>query len=58
MATVTAVRWNPVIKAFYEKLITLGKPRKVALVACMRKLLNIIWAVVRSGVPWEARPVS
>jgi transposase len=58
MAVVSASQWNPVVKAYYEKLIASGKPRKVALVACMRKLLNILRAVVRSGVPWEARPVS
>jgi transposase len=58
MATVTAARWNPVIKGYYEKLTAAGKPRKVALVACMRKLLNVIRAIARTGVPWEVRPVS
>lgn len=54
MATLSAVRWDPVLKSFYERLCTAGKPRKVALVACMRKLLTIINAVIKSGVPWTA----
>jgi len=54
MATLSAVRWDPVLKAFYERLCAAGKPRKVALVACMRKLLTIINAVIKSGVHWQA----
>src|SRR5207253_2364411 len=41
MATLVASHWNPVIKRFYERLLEAGKPKKVALVACMRKLLGI-----------------
>ena len=47
MATVTATRHNPAIRAFYTRLCRRGKPRKVALVAAMRKLLLILNAVVR-----------
>ena len=53
MATLSAVRYEPTIKAFYERLRAAGKPAKVALVACMRKLLSIINAVIKSGVPWS-----
>ena len=53
MATVTATRHNPVIRAFYTRLCQRGKPRKVALVAAMRKLLLILNAVIRDQVPWQ-----
>ena len=55
MAVVTAVRWNPGIRAFHARLVAAGKPGKVALVACMRKLLTILNAMVRDGAPWAAR---
>ena len=54
MATTSAIRWNPVIKAYHQKLLGAGKKYKVALVACMRKLLSILNAIARSGVPWQA----
>ncbi|MGL4409107.1 MAG: IS110 family transposase, partial [Zoogloea sp.] len=44
----------PTIKAFYQRLLNAGKPKKVALTACMRKLLIIINAVIKSGQPWQA----
>lgn len=53
MATLTATRYNPAIKAFYERLKTAGKLPKVALVACMRKLLTTLNAMVRTGKPWD-----
>lgn len=53
MAALSAVRWNPAIRACYERLRAAGKPAKVALVACMRKLLTILNAVLRDGVPWQ-----
>ena len=53
MAALVASRHNPVIKAFYQRLLAAGKPKKVALVACMRKLLTILNAMVRSGKPWN-----
>ena len=54
MATLTAARYNPVIRAFYERLKAAGKLPKVALVACMRKLLTMLHAMVRTGKPWDA----
>jgi transposase len=53
MATLTAVRHNPTLRAFYEHLLLLGKPKKVALVACMRKLLIILNAIVRDRQPFR-----
>ncbi len=53
MAVLGATRHNPVIRAFYERLVAKGKPKKVALVACMRKLLTILNAMVRDGQTWN-----
>jgi transposase len=53
MAALVARRRNPVIRAFYQRLRTAGKPAKVALTACMRKLLIILNAIARSGTPWH-----
>ena len=53
MAALVASRHNPVIKTFYQRLLAAGKPKKLALVACMRKLLTILTAMVRSGKPWD-----
>jgi transposase len=53
MATVTAVRCNPPIKAFYQRLQATGKPKKVALVACMHKLLIVMNATVRDRNEWH-----
>jgi transposase len=55
MATLTATRYNPVIRAFYERLLAAGKLKKVALVACMRKLLTILNAMVRHQRPFDPR---
>lgn len=52
MATLSAVRYNRTIKVFYERLIAAGKLPKVALVACMRKLLTILNAMIRDMKPW------
>lgn len=54
MATLAATRWNPVIRAFYLRLCGAGKPKKVALTACMRKLLCILNAMVKHGQPWNS----
>jgi transposase len=54
MAALVATRFNPVIARFYHRLLAAGKPKKLALVACMRKLLTILNAMVRSGKPWDA----
>ena len=53
MAIHSARRYNPVIKAFYDRLIQAGKLPKVALTACMRKMLTILNAMVASGRPWQ-----
>lgn len=54
MAALSGIRYNPVLKAFYERLTAKGKLFKVAITACMRKLLTILNAIVRDGVPWQA----
>lgn len=53
MATLSAVHHDPTLSTFYQRLREAGKPGKVALVACMRKLLTIINAVIKSGVPYS-----
>ena len=53
MATLVATRWNPVIKDFYARLLAVGKPKKVALVACMRKLLTILNAMVKTSTAFR-----
>ena len=53
MAAWVGCRYNPVLKACYARLTAAGKPRKVALVACMRKLLTILNAIVRTQEPWR-----
>ena len=54
MAAVSAARCNPVVRALYTRLVAAGKPKKVALVACMHRLLLLLNAIVRSGQPWSA----
>lgn len=54
MATLVAIRFNPVIKAFYERLLGRGKVKMVAIVACMRKLLGILNAMMRHNSFWKA----
>ena len=58
MGTLSAIRCNPVIKAFYEKLIAKGKPFKVAITACMRKLLVIMNAILKTRKPWQVAHTS
>ena len=58
MATLSAVRWNPAIRTFHERLCQRGKAKKVALVAAMRKLLVMLNAMMRDQVPWQAKPAS
>jgi transposase len=52
MSTVAAVRHNPVLKAFYERLRAVGKAPKVALIPYMRKLLTILNAMLKHQTPW------
>lgn len=58
MPTITATKRNPAIAAMYERLRARGKPHRVAIVACMRRLLTIMNAMVRSGQPWEDRHLA
>lgn len=53
MATLASITYNPVIKEFYDRLRNKGKPGKVALTACMRKLLITLNAMMKSGTPWK-----
>ena len=53
MGALVATRYNATIRAFYQKLLAAGKPKKLALTACMNKLLGIINAMLRSGRPWQ-----
>ncbi len=53
MGALVASRFNPVIRDFYQRLLAAGKPRKLALTACMRKLLVILNSVLKHGVPWR-----
>lgn len=53
MGALVATRHNPLLREFYERLLSAGKPKKVALVACMRKLLTILNALMRDRVTWR-----
>lgn len=53
MAALVASRYNPVIRAHYQKLLAAGKAKKLALVACMRKLLVMLNAILRTKTPWR-----
>lgn len=53
MAVLAAIRFNPVIAAYYKRLVEGGKPKKVAIVACMRKLLTHLNAMARDKAPWK-----
>ncbi len=55
MATLVAVRHNPILKVHYERLLAAGKRKKVALVACMRKLLTMHNAMAKHGTTWDPR---
>ena len=54
MAAMVASRFNPVIRDFYQRLLAAGKPKKVALTACMRKLLVILDSMIKRRSPWCA----
>lgn len=54
MATLVATRWNPVIKAHYARIVQAGRPKKLAIVACMRHLLTILNAIMRTASPWKS----
>lgn len=58
LAAIVAIRHNPPLRAYYQQLRERGKLKKVAIVACMRKLLTCLNAMVRDNEPWEDRKVS
>jgi transposase len=53
MATISAIRCNPIIKTFHQRLRSAGKPPKVAITACMRKLITTLNAIMRAKTPWK-----
>jgi transposase len=53
MAALVATRYNPVIKANYQRLIARGRPKKVAIIACLRQLLTVLNAILRTKTPWQ-----
>jgi transposase len=55
MCTISAIRFNPTLKSFYKRLVDAGKLRKVAMVACMRKLLCILNAMIKNHTTWDCR---
>ncbi len=57
MAALVASRCNPIIAAFYQRLLDAGKMKKVALVACMRKLLTILNAMMRTMTVWQPETI-
>jgi transposase len=53
MATLVATRFNPLLRRHYQKLLAAGKAKKPALIACLRKLLVILNAMLRTNTPWK-----
>ena len=53
MATLSAIRCNPVLKAHYRQLAGRGRPKKVAIVACLRRRLTILNAILKAKAPWQ-----
>ena len=53
MAALVATQFNPAIKIFYQQLLAAGKPKKLALVACMRKLITVLNAIMKHSKPWD-----
>lgn len=59
MAALTAARCHPVLKPYYQRLLARGKPKKVALVACLRRLLVLLNSILKTQTPWQApRPTT
>ena len=54
MTMISAIQSNPVFKSHYQKLVSVGKPKKVALIAFVRKMIVILNSMLRDGVLWEA----
>ena len=53
MGALVAARRNPVIRQFYQRLLAAGKPKKLALTACMRKLLTVLNSMAKTGKHWD-----
>ena len=53
MGAMVAAKHNPILKAFYERLIAAGKPKMIALIAVARQLLTILNAIIRDRKPWQ-----
>lgn len=58
MAMMSAMQCNPVFKATYQRLVAAGKPKKVAIIACVRKMIVILNSMLRDGVMWDATTVN
>jgi transposase len=58
MATITAIRLNPIVKQLYDRLTAAGKPPKVVLTACMHKLLRICNAIISHRTAWRYQPLD
>ena len=58
MGALVATRCNPVIGEFYQRLLAAGKPKKLALTACMRKLLTVLNSMAKAARPWDPAVVS
>ena len=58
MATLSAIKYNPPIKAMHERLLKAGKPFKLSMTACMRKLLTILNAMLKTNKPWEIQAAT
>jgi transposase len=53
MGIMSAIQFNPVIKATYQRLVAKGKAKKVALIACIRKMIVILNAMLKNGTHWD-----
>jgi transposase len=58
MGALAAVRHNPVLRSYYQRLLAKGKPKKVALIAAARKLLGILHALLRDRRPWQVQAIA
>ena len=58
MALMSAMQCNPVFKATYQRLVAAGKPNKVAIIACVRKMIVILNSMLRDQMMWDATTVS
>jgi transposase len=58
MRMMSAMQYNPVFKATYQPLVAAGKPKKVAIIACVRKMFIILNSMFRDGDMWDASTVS